>query len=104
MRCIGHESPLLFERLVQPVEQTIKRLGQMAEFIPRICHLETLVQVVRSNPPGLCAHFDHRRKAPARQKISATTRQHDREWDGQRESREDTFQKLLLAMKRFQNE
>ena len=98
------KSPLLLERLIQPVEQTIKGLGEMAELILGICHLETLVQVVRSNAPGLCAHLDHRRQAPARQKIAATARQHDRQWNGQRESRENTFQKLLLAMKRLQNE
>ena len=68
MRCIGHKSPLLLERLIQAVEQTVKGLGEMAELVLGIGHLETLVQVVRSNAPGLRAHLDHWRQAPAREK------------------------------------
>src|ERR1700693_51056 len=103
VRCVRHESPLLLKGMIQPVEQIVERPGQVAEFILRGSYRQTRVPMLRSNAARLRAQLSYRREASPCEKITARTREQNRQRNGKPESGDDTLQKLPLAVEGLQN-
>src|SRR5260370_33433719 len=55
VRRISHEALLAFERLTEPVQQAVKRPGQVPHFVPAILHLQPLGQIAGTAAPALPA-------------------------------------------------
>src|SRR5260370_7377651 len=53
VRRVGHEAPLAFEGLAEPVEQAVERPRQGPQFVSFILDPQPLPKITRPNPPPL---------------------------------------------------
>src|SRR5215831_9008072 len=101
MRRVCDKSALVFEGLVEAIQELIEGPREVTEFVPGISNKEPVVKIFRADAPGLAAHGHYRRKASASEKIATESRKQNCDRNEQRISLCERLHKFVFAVQGF---
>ena len=100
---VGNEAALAFESGVETIEQAVESCGEAPEFIARVLNGQAIVDGKFADVVGAGSHIRDGSETFAREEVTASGREENRERNEPCESDADIFQEFAFGMERGEN-